>query len=100
VVHDLSADDVRSGLRELAAQRHLVLDADDEILMAHPFSAVPLGLSAMGGPLSGGADAAGFVRPPVRAETTACGEGSDDATRSARARIRVAARVVVRRRGG
>jgi hypothetical protein len=39
---------VRAGLRELAAQRHLVLDGDDRIVMAHPFSAVPLGFSVMG----------------------------------------------------
>jgi hypothetical protein len=39
---------VRGGLRELAAQRHLVLDGDDRIVMAHPFSAVPLGFSVMG----------------------------------------------------
>ena len=29
---------VRAGLRELAAGRHLVLDDQDRILMAHPFS--------------------------------------------------------------
>jgi hypothetical protein len=39
---------VRGGLRELAAQRHLVLDGDDRIVMAHPFAAVPLGFSVMG----------------------------------------------------
>ena len=39
---------VRAGLRELAAQRHLVLDGDDRIVMAHPFAAVPLGFSVMG----------------------------------------------------
>ncbi|HEY2288541.1 MAG TPA: organomercurial lyase [Streptosporangiaceae bacterium] len=39
---------VRAGLRELAAQRHLVLDDDDAIVMAHPFAAVPLGFSVMG----------------------------------------------------
>jgi hypothetical protein len=39
---------VRAALRELAAQRHLVLDGDDRILMAHPFSSVPLGFSVMG----------------------------------------------------
>jgi hypothetical protein len=39
---------VRGGLRELAAQRHLVLDGEDRIVMAHPFSAVPLGFSVMG----------------------------------------------------
>lgn len=35
-------------LRELHEQRHVVLGADDEIVMAHPFSAVPLGFSVMG----------------------------------------------------
>jgi hypothetical protein len=39
---------VRAGLRELAAQRHLVLADDDAIVMAHPFAAVPLGFSVMG----------------------------------------------------
>jgi Alkylmercury lyase len=35
-------------LAELAADRHLVLDDDGRIAMAHPFSAVPLGFSVMG----------------------------------------------------
>jgi len=39
---------VRRGLRELHQQRHVVLGAGDEILMAHPFSAVPLGFAVMG----------------------------------------------------
>lgn len=43
-----SAGEVRRGLRELAEGRHVVLDEADEIVMAHPFSAVPLGFSAMG----------------------------------------------------
>lgn len=38
---------VRAGLRELAAARHLVLDDHGAILMAHPFSAIPLGFSVM-----------------------------------------------------
>jgi hypothetical protein len=42
------ADAVREGLRELARQRHLVLDDEDAIVMAHPFSSVPLGFSVMG----------------------------------------------------
>jgi hypothetical protein len=41
-------EQVEDGLRELAAARHLVLDADCRIVMAHPFSAVPLGFSVMG----------------------------------------------------
>ncbi|WP_374455951.1 organomercurial lyase [Nocardioides sp.] len=40
--------DVVAGLRELATSRHLVLDATDRIVMAHPFSAIPLGFSVMG----------------------------------------------------
>lgn len=40
--------EVRAGLRELARQRHLVLGPGDSIVMAHPFSAVPLGFSVMG----------------------------------------------------
>ncbi|MGE2717533.1 organomercurial lyase [Mycolicibacterium litorale] len=39
--------DVRAGLRRLAAARHLVLDGD-RVVMAHPFSSVPLGFSVMG----------------------------------------------------
>jgi hypothetical protein len=39
---------VRAGLAELARARHLVLDAGGAIIMAHPFSAVPLGFSVMG----------------------------------------------------
>jgi hypothetical protein len=39
--------DVRERLRHLAAARHIVLDGD-RIVMAHPFSAVPLGFAVMG----------------------------------------------------
>jgi hypothetical protein len=39
---------VRAGLAELARARHLVLDRAGQILMAHPFSAVPLGFAVMG----------------------------------------------------
>jgi hypothetical protein len=39
---------VRAALRRLAAARHLVLGADDRILMAHPFAAIPLGFAVMG----------------------------------------------------
>jgi hypothetical protein len=35
-------------MEELARRRHLVLDADGTVVMAHPFSAVPLGFSVMG----------------------------------------------------
>lgn len=44
----MSPDDARAALRRLAEQRHIVLDRDDAILMAHPFAAVPLGFSVMG----------------------------------------------------
>jgi hypothetical protein len=39
---------VRAGLAELARTRHLVLDQADQIVMAHPFSGVPLGFAVMG----------------------------------------------------
>lgn len=38
----------RTALRELHRQRHLVLGPDGEVVMAHPFSSVPLGFSVMG----------------------------------------------------
>lgn len=44
----VSPRDVHDGLATLAAGRHLALDADGEIAMAHPFAAVPLGFSVMG----------------------------------------------------
>ncbi len=43
----LAPDELRAGLTELARARHLVLDAG-QIVMAHPFSAVPLGFAVMG----------------------------------------------------
>lgn len=45
---DADAKAVVAGLRALAAQRHLVLDEVGRIVMAHPFSTVPLGFSVMG----------------------------------------------------
>jgi hypothetical protein len=39
---------VTSGLADLAAARHLVLGQAGQIVMAHPFSAVPLGSAVMG----------------------------------------------------
>ena len=45
---DATAYDVVKGLRALADARHLVLDADDQVLMAHPFATIPLGFSVMG----------------------------------------------------
>jgi hypothetical protein len=44
---DESVTTIRAGLRDLAAARHLVLDKHDAIVMAHPFSAIPLGFSVM-----------------------------------------------------
>jgi hypothetical protein len=44
----LSVDDVRSGMRALAEGRHLALDANDNVLMAHPFATIPLGFAVMG----------------------------------------------------
>jgi hypothetical protein len=44
----VTPDEVRAGLQTLAGHRHLALSEDGEITMAHPFTAVPLGFSAMG----------------------------------------------------
>ncbi|GAB2621190.1 organomercurial lyase [Nocardioides ginkgobilobae] len=44
----VSRDEVAAELQALAEQRHLALDADGEVAMAHPFTAVPLGFSVMG----------------------------------------------------
>jgi len=41
-------DEVVDGLTELAAQRHVVLDASGSIVMAHPFASINLGFSVMG----------------------------------------------------
>ncbi len=41
-------EELHDSLRLLDQQRHLVLDPDGEIVMAHPFSAVPLGFAVMG----------------------------------------------------
>jgi hypothetical protein len=40
--------EVREALRRLHEARHLVLGSDGAIVMAHPFSSVPLGFSVMG----------------------------------------------------
>lgn len=45
---DEARADVRARLHRLAQARHLVLDDADEIVMAHPFSAIPLGFAVMG----------------------------------------------------
>ena len=39
---------VTEGLRDLAHARHLVMDEQDRILMAHPFASIPLGFAVMG----------------------------------------------------
>lgn len=44
----VSATAVGSALDALADARHVVLGADGEIVMAHPFSQVPMGFSVMG----------------------------------------------------
>jgi hypothetical protein len=44
----VSRDEVDDGVQQLAEARHLVLDAGDAIVMAHPFAAIPLGFSVMG----------------------------------------------------
>lgn len=41
--------EVTEGLRDLGRQRHVVLDPEDRIVMAHPFATIPLGFSVMGG---------------------------------------------------
>ena len=42
------AETDRAALHRLAAARHVALDDDGSIVMAHPFAAVPLGFSVMG----------------------------------------------------
>jgi hypothetical protein len=44
----VSRREIEGALRALADGRHLALGADGSILMAHPFSSVPLGFSVMG----------------------------------------------------
>jgi hypothetical protein len=44
-----TTEDVSDGLGQLARARHLVLDASGErVVMAHPFSSVPVGFAVMG----------------------------------------------------
>lgn len=43
-----SDGDVASELKWLAEQRHVAIDDQGEVVMAHPFTAVPLGFSVMG----------------------------------------------------
>lgn len=44
----LTRDESRDALRRLAAARHVVLDSDDRVVLAHPFATVPLGFAVMG----------------------------------------------------
>jgi hypothetical protein len=43
-----SAEDIAAGLRELEAARHLALDTDGRIVLAHPFATIDLGFSVKG----------------------------------------------------
>jgi hypothetical protein len=45
---DVPTADIAASLQRLATARHVVLDADNLIVMAHPFAAVPLGFAVMG----------------------------------------------------
>ena len=59
---------VTDGLRDLARARHLVMDEQDRILMAHPFAAIPLGFAVMGRrTLWLGRLRLGFLRAPAPA---------------------------------
>jgi Alkylmercury lyase len=40
--------DLEAALQHLEDQRHLVLDASGEVVLAHPFASIPLGFSVMG----------------------------------------------------
>jgi hypothetical protein len=44
----ISPAEVTDALRALAAARHVVLDENDRVVMAHPFASIPLGFSVMG----------------------------------------------------
>ena len=56
------ASEVVAGLSELARGRRLVLGDRGEIVMAHPFSTVPLGFSVMGPDAVVGRLRLGFLR--------------------------------------
>lgn len=45
---EADAGSVRAGLQRLAGARHLVLDDDGTVIMAHPFASIPLGFAVMG----------------------------------------------------
>jgi Alkylmercury lyase len=44
----VTRDEIDVGIEVLAKQRHVVLDGDGSIVMAHPFATIPLGFSVMG----------------------------------------------------
>jgi len=44
----LEDDATRAALHRLAAARHVVLDENSRIVMAHPFASIPLGFAVMG----------------------------------------------------
>jgi hypothetical protein len=41
-------DEIEAGLRQLVAARHVALDADGRVALAHPFSTIDLGFSVKG----------------------------------------------------
>jgi hypothetical protein len=45
---DTDPASIEAGLHALAGARHLALDADGRIVLAHPFASIPLGFSVMG----------------------------------------------------
>lgn len=45
---NLSIEESKAILQELATARHIAINSDLQILMAHPFSTIPLGFSVMG----------------------------------------------------
>lgn len=45
---ETTVSEVREGLTALARARHVVLDADGTVVMAHPFAGIPMGFSVMG----------------------------------------------------
>ena len=50
LAHGLASDDdaIRGAVRRLAEAHHLVVDEQDQVVMAHPFATIPLGFSVMG----------------------------------------------------
>ena len=69
---------VRQGIRDLAEARHLAIDGDDRVLMAHPFASVPLGFAVMGRQtLLVGRLRLGLLRPAASAPRRARRPGLD-----------------------